>query len=81
MAATQMKPSALDRTRVYMVIGEETRRLAPDVDLGERYLAHDHPDCVIEEACLISMSRYPTWWRNSRQSILTVCMRSSKSRF
>ncbi|MEC7280874.1 MAG: hypothetical protein VXU50_02315, partial [Verrucomicrobiota bacterium] len=36
---------------LYMVIGEETRRLAPDVLIfGERYLAHDHPDCVIEEA-------------------------------
>ena len=36
---------------LYKVIGEETRRLAPDVLIfGERYLAYDHPDCVIEEA-------------------------------
>ena len=37
--------------QLYQVIGEETRRLAPDVLIfGERYLVHDHPDCVIEEA-------------------------------
>ena len=36
---------------LYRVIGEETRRLAPDTLIfGERYLIHDHPDCVIEEA-------------------------------
>ena len=36
---------------LYKVIGEETRRLAPDALIfGERYLAHDHPDAVIEEA-------------------------------
>ncbi|MFC1541560.1 hypothetical protein ACFL50_03810 [Candidatus Latescibacterota bacterium] len=36
---------------LYRVIGEETRRLAPDALIfGERYLVNDHPDCVIEEA-------------------------------
>jgi hypothetical protein len=36
---------------LYRVIGEETRRLAPDTLIfGERYLIHDHPICVVEEA-------------------------------
>jgi len=36
---------------LYRVIGKETRRLAPDtLVFGERYLAGDHPDCVLEEA-------------------------------
>jgi len=36
---------------LYRVLGEETRRLAPDALIfGERYLVGDHPDCVIEEA-------------------------------
>lgn len=36
---------------LYRVIGEETRRLAPDTLIfGERYLIHDHPACVVEEA-------------------------------
>ncbi len=36
---------------LYRVLGEETRRLAPDTLIfGERYLVGDHPDCVIEEA-------------------------------
>lgn len=36
---------------LYTVIGNETRRLAPNTLIfGERYLVGDHPDCVIEEA-------------------------------
>ncbi|OUX37893.1 MAG: hypothetical protein CBE26_02270 [Kiritimatiellaceae bacterium TMED266] len=36
---------------LYRVVGEETRRLAPEtLVFGERYLANDHPACVIEEA-------------------------------
>ena len=36
---------------LYRVLGEETRRLAPETLIfGERYLVGDHPDCVIEEA-------------------------------
>jgi hypothetical protein len=36
---------------LYKVLGEETRRLAPDaLILGERYLVNDHPDAVLEEA-------------------------------
>ena len=36
---------------LYRVIGEETRRLAPNALIfGERYLIHDHPVCVVEEA-------------------------------
>jgi hypothetical protein len=36
---------------LYKVLGEETRRLAPDALIfGERYLVGDHPACVIEEA-------------------------------
>ena len=36
---------------LYKILGEETKRCAPrSLIFGERYLAGDHPDCVVEEA-------------------------------
>ena len=64
---------------LYKVIGEETRRLAPDVLILGALFAHDHPDCVIEEALpYIDVLSIQPGGCNSRQPILTVCMPSSK---